>query len=109
MSYYDGEKLYKDFAQNPAIQPMWQSSNKWLTLYALPIEWQIQTKMVRMSMWYRQGLVYDEKYLRELQHVLGLLWEFADKGRDKLDILNVGSWLPEYLNPAQKFGRVTWA
>ncbi|KAF3183262.1 hypothetical protein TWF788_005650 [Orbilia oligospora] len=89
---------------NPEILPMWQIEKKWLTLYALPIEWQIQTKMVRMSMWYKAGLTYDEKYLKDLQHVLSLMWKMSDMGKDKMDISGVEGWLLEYQVPGNKFG-----
>ncbi|KAK6534777.1 hypothetical protein TWF281_006077 [Arthrobotrys megalospora] len=103
MAYYDGSKLFKAYAQNPAILPMWQSSKKWLTLYALPIEWQIQTKMVRMSNWYTAGLVHDEKYVKDMQHVLSLMWKMSDGGKDKVDILGVQGWLSGYQVPGNKF------
>ncbi|KAK6521633.1 hypothetical protein TWF506_001843 [Arthrobotrys conoides] len=103
MAYYDGSKLFKAYAENPEIPPMWQSE-KWLTLYSLPIEWQIQTKMVRMSMWYKAGLTYDEKYLKDLQHVLSLMWKMSDMGKDKMDISGVEGWLLEYQVPGNKFG-----
>ncbi|KAF3211491.1 hypothetical protein TWF106_010211 [Orbilia oligospora] len=83
---------------------VYYDEKKWLTLYALPIEWQIQTKMVRVSMWYKAGLTYDEKYLKDLQHVLSLMWKMSDMGKDKMDISGVEGWLLEYQVPGNKFG-----
>ncbi|KAK6506878.1 hypothetical protein TWF481_005338 [Arthrobotrys musiformis] len=105
MAYYDGSKLFKAYAEKAV--PMWQSYRKWLTLYSLPIEWQIQTKLVRMSNWYRAGLTYDEKYVKDLQHVFSLMWKMSDGGKDKLDISGVEGWLSEYQVPGNKFGYAT--
>ncbi|KAF3096105.1 hypothetical protein TWF102_006733 [Orbilia oligospora] len=104
MAYYDGLKLFEAYAKTPEILPMWKSEKKWLTLYSLPIEWQIQTKLVRMSIWYKAGLTYDEKYLKDLQHVLSLMWKMSGMGKDKMDISGVEGWLLEYQVPGNKFG-----
>ncbi|KAF3318057.1 hypothetical protein TWF173_008796 [Orbilia oligospora] len=104
MAYYDGSKLFEAYAKNPEILPMWQSEKKWLTLYSLPIEWQIQTKLVKMSIRYKAGLTYDEKYLKDLQHVLSLMWKMSDMGKDKMDISGVEGWLLEYQVLGNKFG-----
>ncbi|EPS37641.1 hypothetical protein H072_8680 [Dactylellina haptotyla CBS 200.50] len=95
MAYYNGAKLYADFA-NKNVVPLWQSERQWITLYSLPIEWQIQTKMLRMSPWYREGYVHEEKYLKELKHVLALLWFKTKQGQEDSDVLKVEMWLKDY-------------
>ncbi|KAK6362108.1 hypothetical protein TWF730_005805 [Orbilia blumenaviensis] len=103
MAYYNSSKLFGAYTRNTAIPPVWQGPRKWFTLYALPIEWQIQTEMTRMSSWYKAGMAHDKGYINSQQHVLGLMWELSGMGQERVNISGVNEWLIEYQAPGNKF------
>ncbi|KAF3935676.1 hypothetical protein ABW19_dt0207122 [Dactylella cylindrospora] len=103
MNYFDATKIWAAYKEAAGLVPLYKSDLSTITLFQLPLEWQIVTKMVRMDMWFRAGLTFEKNYIRELQHVLSLMWVLSDKGRDKVDVLNADKWLPGLRN-AKSFG-----